>query len=132
MFSLFEPEARARAQIWNPKSEIESLWTNDSERGNIPKMKTGRNFIFSWKVSYKGTKILVDKGIKANQALIAEPSDLAINIAHKGDLGLELIIQGKTAHAANPSEGINACPPVHFSFILFMDISLRIQLHHSR
>jgi succinyl-diaminopimelate desuccinylase len=57
---------------------------------------------------YKGTKYLVDKGILGDQALIAEPSQLNILIAHKGDLGLDLTIHGKAAHAANPDMGLNA------------------------
>jgi acetylornithine deacetylase/succinyl-diaminopimelate desuccinylase family protein len=69
--------------------------------------------------SIKGTKVLVDQGIKADQALIAEPSDLKVNIAHKGDLGLEIILHGKVAHAANPSKGVNA---VHKMIYLIQEI----------
>ncbi len=58
--------------------------------------------------SHKGTRILVEEGLTANHAIIAEPSKLEINIAHKGDIGLEIITHGKTGHAANPDMGINA------------------------
>lgn len=60
------------------------------------------------KGGYKGTKYIVDNGVLGDYALIAEPSQMDIHIAHKGDLGIEVTVYGKTAHAANPERGINA------------------------
>ncbi len=54
--SIRRPERGPKSEIRNLKSEIESLWTNDSERVNIPKMKTGRNFIFLERLAIKEPK----------------------------------------------------------------------------
>jgi acetylornithine deacetylase/succinyl-diaminopimelate desuccinylase-like protein len=56
----------------------------------------------------KGTKYVLEKGVVGDFSLIAEPSDLDVLIAFKGDLGYRLSVYGKTAHAANPERGINA------------------------
>ena len=56
----------------------------------------------------KGTKFLVEKGVRGNYAVIAEPTEFEVQIAHKGDLGLELTVKGKAAHAATPEFGVNA------------------------
>ncbi len=58
---------------------------------------------------HKGTKrLLLEKGIVGDYAIVGEPTNLDIQIAHKGDLGVEIITMGKAAHAATPQEGINA------------------------
>jgi acetylornithine deacetylase/succinyl-diaminopimelate desuccinylase family protein len=57
---------------------------------------------------YKGTEYIMKKGIRGDYALIAEPSKMNVLIANKGDLGMNLKVYGKAAHAANPQMGINA------------------------
>jgi acetylornithine deacetylase/succinyl-diaminopimelate desuccinylase family protein len=57
---------------------------------------------------YKGTEHIMNKGIRGDHAIIAEPSKMNVLIANKGDLGMNLKVYGKTAHAANPQMGINA------------------------
>ncbi|MEM2875472.1 MAG: M20 family metallopeptidase, partial [Candidatus Bathyarchaeia archaeon] len=56
----------------------------------------------------KGTKFLVEKGVKGDYAVIGEPTELEVQVAHKGDLGLELTVKGRLAHAATPELGLNA------------------------
>jgi acetylornithine deacetylase len=57
---------------------------------------------------YKGTEHIMNNGVRGDYALIAEPSKMNVLIANKGDLGMNLKVYGKTAHAANPQMGINA------------------------
>jgi acetylornithine deacetylase len=57
---------------------------------------------------YKGTEHIMNKGIRGDHALIAEPSKMNVLIANKGDIGMNLKVYGKTAHAANPQMGINS------------------------
>jgi acetylornithine deacetylase/succinyl-diaminopimelate desuccinylase family protein len=55
-----------------------------------------------------GAKDILEKGYRASAAIVGEPSDLQINIAHKGFARFNLITFGKLAHASKPDEGINA------------------------
>lgn len=56
----------------------------------------------------RGTLAETSKGIKADVAIIGEPTQLIPMIGHKGGLGLEVTVFGKPAHASSPEEGINA------------------------
>lgn len=56
----------------------------------------------------EGIKRLLSKGIKADSAVIGEPTDLRICIAQKGRLLLSIIFTGKSSHAAFPDMGASA------------------------
>ncbi len=56
----------------------------------------------------RGTLTEAKNGIKADAAIIGEPTELVPMIGHKGGLGLEITTFGKPAHASAPEEGINA------------------------
>jgi acetylornithine deacetylase/succinyl-diaminopimelate desuccinylase family protein len=55
-----------------------------------------------------GTKSLIDRGYRANFAVIGEPTELKVQIAHKGVLRVRITTKGKAAHASVPHKGINA------------------------
>ncbi len=55
-----------------------------------------------------GAKQLVELGIGADEALILEPTELAIVHAHKGTLWYEVELQGQAAHGSTPQNGISA------------------------
>jgi len=59
-------------------------------------------------ISGLGTKKVLEKGYYANAAIVGEPSDLEVNIAHKGVARWRLTVFGKSTHASAPEEGINA------------------------
>ena len=59
-------------------------------------------------VDQTGTRYLGEIGLKADYALVAEPTSLKPMIAHKGRMILEVSTLGKTAHAAMPEQGVNA------------------------
>jgi acetylornithine deacetylase/succinyl-diaminopimelate desuccinylase-like protein len=46
--------------------------------------------------------------MRADLAVVGEPTELRIVTAHKGDLWLELSTRGRAAHGARPELGINA------------------------
>jgi len=58
--------------------------------------------------SAKGTRHLIERGLKANMAVVSEPTDLRIEIAHKGILWAEITTKGKGSHASRPHLGVNA------------------------
>jgi acetylornithine deacetylase/succinyl-diaminopimelate desuccinylase family protein len=55
-----------------------------------------------------GSRALVKAGLRANLAIVGEPTRLRIVTAHKGSLWLEIATRGRAAHGATPELGHNA------------------------
>ena len=55
-----------------------------------------------------GTKKLILDGINANYAIVGEPSDLKLYVAHKGLEWMDIYFIGKSAHGGVYKDGINA------------------------
>jgi acetylornithine deacetylase/succinyl-diaminopimelate desuccinylase-like protein len=55
-----------------------------------------------------GSRDLVKRGLKAELAIVGEPTRLKVVTAHKGDLWLRLTTHGKSAHGSKPHLGKNA------------------------
>lgn len=56
-----------------------------------------------------GAKALLNASlIKAQHAIIGEPTSLTPKRMHKGYYGLEFTIQGRAAHSSDPSKGVSA------------------------
>lgn len=55
-----------------------------------------------------GSRALVAGGLKADLAIVGEPTRLDVVTAHKGSLWLRLETRGKSAHGARPELGRNA------------------------
>ena len=58
--------------------------------------------------TFKGVQILVQRGLKADFAVIAEPTNLNIVHAHKGVVRWFLSTTGRSCHSSSPEKGINA------------------------
>jgi acetylornithine deacetylase len=55
-----------------------------------------------------GTRALVDRGIRADAAIVTEPTRLAIMPAHLGFVWLDVIVQGRAAHGSRWEIGVDA------------------------
>jgi acetylornithine deacetylase/succinyl-diaminopimelate desuccinylase-like protein len=55
-----------------------------------------------------GSRALAASGLKADLAIVGEPTGLRAVTAHKGSLWLQLETRGKSAHGARPELGRNA------------------------
>lgn len=55
-----------------------------------------------------GTIDLIENGIKADVAIVGEPTNLDICVAHRGLEWFELYFKGKTVHGGAQNDGINA------------------------
>jgi acetylornithine deacetylase/succinyl-diaminopimelate desuccinylase-like protein len=55
-----------------------------------------------------GSRALAQSGLRADLAIVGEPTQLKVVTAHKGDFWLRLETTGKAAHGARPELGINA------------------------
>jgi acetylornithine deacetylase len=55
-----------------------------------------------------GVQGLVQGGLRADMAVVAEPTSLAIVNAHKGLVRWHVITRGRSCHSSRPEEGVNA------------------------
>lgn len=55
-----------------------------------------------------GTRLMLEKGITADAAIVTEPTDLQIDIAQRGILWLKVSTMGRAAHGGRPWLGKNA------------------------
>ena len=58
--------------------------------------------------SLRGTRHLIERGLKADMAVVSEPTDLRVEIANKGILWAEITTCGRGSHASRPHLGVNA------------------------
>ena len=56
----------------------------------------------------RGSRALAASGLKADMAIVGEPTELKIVTAHKGNLWLRFETRGKAAHGSHPELGKNA------------------------
>ena len=59
-------------------------------------------------VASLGTEALVAAGVTADAAIVAEPTEERLAVAHKGFVALELSTEGRAAHGSRPDLGIDA------------------------
>lgn len=55
-----------------------------------------------------GTRALIDAGIRADAAIVTEPTRLAINPAHRGFVWCEFAFRGRAAHGSRWDIGVDA------------------------
>jgi acetylornithine deacetylase len=55
-----------------------------------------------------GTRALVARGVRADAAIVTEPTKLAIMPAHKGFVWLDVLLQGRAAHGSRWDIGVDA------------------------
>lgn len=55
-----------------------------------------------------GTEALIKNGIKADAAILGEPSSMNISIGNRGLEWIDIEVMGKGTHGGTPEEGINA------------------------
>lgn len=80
--------------------------------------------------SSSGAKKLVPT-LKADMAIIGEPTNLQIGIAHRGSVRPIVVVTGRTAHSSRPDQGVNAIYqsiPVIEAFRAYAD-ALQVRSH---
>jgi acetylornithine deacetylase len=55
-----------------------------------------------------GTRAFLSKGLRVDAAIVTEPTDLAVAVAHKGFVGFEIETTGRAAHGSQPELGVDA------------------------
>lgn len=56
----------------------------------------------------EGTEYIVKSNIRADAAIVGEPSDYEYAVGHRGLEWFDIIISGKASHSGRPDRGINA------------------------
>jgi acetylornithine deacetylase len=56
----------------------------------------------------QGTRALLEEGFKADAAIVMEPTNLEVAIAHKGFAWASIETLGRAAHGSRPEEGLDA------------------------
>jgi len=54
-----------------------------------------------------GTRAALD-AVRADVAIVPEPTDLAVHVAHRGFAVLEVAFEGRASHTSQPENGVNA------------------------
>jgi acetylornithine deacetylase len=55
-----------------------------------------------------GTRALLDHGVRADAAIVTEPTRLAINPAHRGFAWITVVVHGRAAHGSRYDIGVDA------------------------
>lgn len=76
--------------------------------GYRPRKSIALAAVIDEEVEHRGSWALAQTGLRADYAITTEPSDLAIQVAHKGTAPLRVDFQGVLAHGSNPWVGVNA------------------------
>jgi putative selenium metabolism hydrolase len=58
--------------------------------------------------SPKGVASVIERGVRADYGISVEATNGAVHLGHRGKLEFMLTIRGRTAHASEPGNGINA------------------------
>ncbi len=78
------------------------------DAGTLPRASTVLVAAADEEHSFRGIVKFVERGVKAEGAVVAEPTELEIVVASKGVLRWRMHTRGRAAHTAKPHLGINA------------------------
>jgi acetylornithine deacetylase/succinyl-diaminopimelate desuccinylase family protein len=94
------------------KGSVASMLSALISIANHPQRPKQTEIIFAGLVdeedAQRGSRALAASGLKADLAIVGEPTELKIVTAHKGNLWLRLETRGKAAHGSTPRLGKNA------------------------
>lgn len=75
-----------------------------------------------------GTERIVKQNMKADAVVIGEPTELQVAIMHKGLENIEVVFNGKAAHASKGKEGISAVRAAsEFIRLIYEELEPRIE-----
>lgn len=94
------------------KGSVAAMFAAICELAHARRRPTRTELIFAGLVDEEnaqaGSRVLANSGLKADLAIIGEPTRLQLVTAHKGSVWLKLETRGKAAHGALPELGRNA------------------------
>ncbi len=76
--------------------------------------------------AYRGVLRLLEDGLTADAAIVAEPTELRMIIASKGCLRWRTVLEGRAAHSSKPHLGINAIDAMARLLVALQDDSQKL------
>jgi acetylornithine deacetylase len=73
-----------------------------------------------------GTEAVVEH-VRADAAIVAEPTDLRVAVAHRGFVGFELETAGVAAHGSRPDLGVDAIAKIGPVIVALAELDRRLQ-----
>ena len=73
-----------------------------------------------------GMEALVKSGLRADAAVVCEPTGLAVMPAHKGFLWMDVRARGRAAHGSRPAAGVDAVTHMGHVLVAFEEESRRL------
>lgn len=71
--------------------------------------------------------IIEREGVKPDYVVLTEPTNLRINIGHRGRMEIELFFKGKSSHGAMPELGVNAIEKASRSVVLIQELNKNLK-----
>jgi acetylornithine deacetylase len=78
-------------------------------------------------VASLGTEAVVAAGVHADAAIVTEPTDERLAVAHKGFVALELETEGLAAHGSRPDLGVDAIARMGHVLVRLDELDARLQ-----
>lgn len=113
---IFDPRV-ARGRVWgrgacDTKGSIAAMFTAlkaTLEAGAGPRnTEVVLAALVDEECNQRGSRALVESGLRCDLGIVGEPTRLRVVTAHKGDVWIRLETRGKSAHGARPELGVNA------------------------
>lgn len=73
-----------------------------------------------------GMEALVESGLRADAAVVCEPTGLTVMPAHKGFLWMNVRVDGRAAHGSRPDAGVDAITHMGHVLVAFEEESRRL------
>jgi len=78
----------------------------------------------------RGIRRLIAQGVKADHAVVGEPTNLDVCIAHKGSIFFRASFMGRAAHSSKPERGVNAVYAASEYALKIEKLSRRFKVEH--
>jgi len=94
----------AKASVAAMVVAFERLWTERDHLGG----EVILSLVGAEETGGLGTRREIELGLRADAAIVGEPTRLTPHVAHKGRMVIEVTTRGVPVHSSNPDRGINA------------------------
>jgi acetylornithine deacetylase/succinyl-diaminopimelate desuccinylase-like protein len=71
----------------------------------------------------------VARAIRADAAIVSEPTEMCLALAHKGFVAFEIELQGRAAHGSRPDLGVDAIARMGYVLVRLEELDRRLRAH---
>jgi acetylornithine deacetylase/succinyl-diaminopimelate desuccinylase family protein len=89
------------------------------EGGGLPVGRVTLAAVIDEEMESLGAEALIEGGIRADGAIVGEPTENRVAVGHKGLEWLEVVFAGRAAHGSTPEAGVSAiAAAAHFAWLV--------------